>query len=150
MNIDTHYLKGLLGAFKSSNTPFTNINILKEHGFHHDDDSFLFHMQMLEDKRLVRACTGSGIGYSHTESGETVWLTRNMRLTSEGHDLALALERGEVWEIIKNEFNNEGISVLLKVAIVLSENFAIEKVNSLIAKQEAFQSYSIDMDHGTV
>ena len=150
MDIDTHYLKGLLDVFKSSKTPFTNINKIREHGFDHDDDSFLFHMQILEDKRLVRASTGNGIGYTHTTSGETAWLTREIRLTSEGHDLASALERNEVWEIINNEFDNEGITVLVKVAIVLSENYAMEKVNTLMTGQNAFQAYSIDMDHGTV
>ena len=150
MNIDTHYLKGLLDVFKSSKTPFTNINKLREHGFDHGDDSFLFHMQILEDKRLVRTSAGTGIGYSQTESGETVWLTRELRLTSEGHDLASAFERNEIWEIIKSEFSNEGITVLVKVAIVLSENYAMEKVNTLMTGQNAFQAYSIDMDHGTV
>jgi repressor of nif and glnA expression len=150
MNIDTHYLKGLLGVFKSSNTTFTNINKLKEHGFDHEEDSFLFHMQILEDKQLVRSCTGSGIGYTHTTSGETAWLTRDIRLTSEGHDLASALEKNEIWEIISNEFDNEGISVLVKVAFVLSENYALEKLDNLMAEQSTFQSYSIDMDHGAV
>lgn len=150
MNIDTHYLKGLLGVFKSSNTPFTNINKLKEHGFDHDNDSFLFHMQILEDKRLVRASTNNGIGYTHTASGDTAWLTREIRLTSEGHDLASALEINEIWEIINNEFDNEGISVLVKVAIALSENYAMEKINILMAGKNSFQSYSIDMDHGAV
>jgi hypothetical protein len=150
MNIDTHYLKGLLDVFKSSNTPFTNINKLNEHGFDHEDDSFLFHMQILEDKQLVRSATGNGIGYTHTTSGETAWLTRDIRLTSEGHDLASALEKNEIWKIISNEFNNEGISVLVKVAFVLSENYAMEKLDNLMAEQSTFQSYSIDMDNGTV
>ena len=150
MNIDAHYLKGLLGVFKSSNTPFTNINKLKEHGFDHEDDSFLFHMQILEDKNLVRASAGNGIGYTHTTSGDIAWLTRDIRLTSDGHDLASALERNEIWEIIKSEFDNEGISVLVKVAIVLSENYAMEKLEALMSEQNVFQSYNIDMDHGTV
>jgi hypothetical protein len=107
-------------------------------------------MQILEDKQLVRSCTGSGIGYTHTTSGETAWLTRDIRLTSEGHDLASALEKNEIWEIISNEFDNEGISVLVKVAFVLSENYALEKLDNLMAEQSTFQSYSIDMDHGAV
>jgi repressor of nif and glnA expression len=150
MNIDAHYLKGLLGVFKCSSTPFTNINKFKEHGFHFEDDAFLFHMQILEDKDLVRSSTGNGIGYTHTTSGEVAWLTRDIRLTSEGHDLASALERNEVWEVIKSEFDNECLTILIKVAIALAENYAMEKLTALITEQNAFPMYSIDMDHGTV
>jgi hypothetical protein len=150
MNIDAHYLKGLLGVFRSSNTPFININKLREHGFDHADDAFLFHMQILEDKDLVRPSTGNGIGYTHTTSGDIAWLTRDIRLTSEGHDLASALERNEVWKIIKSEFDSEGISVLVKVAIALAENYAMEKLDALMAEQNVLPAYNIDMDHGTV
>ncbi|MGD9000668.1 MAG: hypothetical protein PVF75_09655 [Granulosicoccaceae bacterium] len=150
MNIDTHYLKGLLGVFKYSNTPFANINHFKEQGFNFEDDTFLFHMQLLEDKDIVRASTGKGIGYTRTTTGEGAWLTRDIRLTSKGHDLAAALERNEVWEIIKNEFHNEGISVLIKVAVELAENYAMGKLNELINEQNILQPCSIDMDRGVL
>jgi hypothetical protein len=148
MNIDTHYLKGLLGVFKQSDTPFANINHFKEQGFNFEDDTFLFHMQLLEDKDIVRASTGKGIGYTRTTTGEGAWLTRDIRLTSKGHDLAAALERNEVWEIIKNEFHNEGISVLIKVAIALSESHAMQKLSTLVNEQNVLQSYNIDMNGG--
>jgi hypothetical protein len=150
MYIDAHYLKELLGVFRQSRKPFTNINHLQQSGFDCEDDVFLFHMQLLEDHNLVRTPSGKSLGYTHTDSGEGVWITRDMRLTSKGYDLAAALHREEIWEVIKSEFRNEGLSVLMKVALKLAENYVMEKVNLLVNEQSVLETYSIDMDRGTL
>ena len=150
MYIDAHYLRELLGVFRRSSKPFTNINHLEKSGFDCDDDVFLFHMQLLEDTDLLRTPSGKSLGYTHSDSGVGAWLTRDMRLTAKGHDLAAALDQDEVWDIIKNEFRNEGLSMLMKIALTLAETYAMKRIDLLRNERSVLEAYSIDMDQGTI
>jgi hypothetical protein len=54
MKIDQDYLKGLLEAFENAEEPTTDIEELQRLGFNYEDDKFIFHLQILADRMLVR------------------------------------------------------------------------------------------------
>jgi len=131
MKIDQDYLKDLLNAFQAEESLYTDINKLKEKGFDHLTDKFLFHIQILEDKKLIENCTkNSKIGYDFTLDGGISWTIVPLRLTATGHDLIEALNKSEVWDIIKMYFKEASISTLVSVGTELVKKLALEKIDN--------------------
>ena len=131
MKIDQDYLKALLNAFQAEESLYTDINKLKEKGFDYLTDKFLFHIQILEDKKLIENCTkNSRIGYDFTLDGGICWTVVPLRLTATGHDLIEALNKSEVWEIIKKYFKEASISTLVNVGTELVKRIDLDTIDN--------------------
>jgi len=77
------------------------------------DDKFLFHIQILEDQKLIECLDKkSELGYEITLGGEYKWNSRPLRLTAAGHEFAEALNKSEIWEILKHEFRDASLTTL--------------------------------------
>jgi hypothetical protein len=133
MKIDQDYLKDLLNAFQAEESLYTDINKLKEKGFDHLTGKFLFHIQILEDKKLIENCTKDfRIGYDFTLDGGISWTILPLRLTANGHELLEALNKSEVWDIIKKEFKEASVSTLFSVGTTLVKNLALKKIEKYL------------------
>lgn len=136
MKIDQQYLKDLLIAFEDTDGPDTMIDELEEAGFNRNDSNFIFHMRLLYDNGLIVRVDGeSGIGHKMLQSlGEGIdyhWLDVPLRLTARGHDFIADLRQKEVWQTIKTNFKDEGISTLMGLSKSLAMGFAKKKVKEL-------------------
>lgn len=117
MKIDQDYLKGLLEAFQSSESPDTDINQLKEQGYDCEKDAFIFHMRLLEDRNLIVRSDGeSGFGAFQSLDGQTHWAVMPLRLTAIGHDFIDALKNKEVWSKLKTGFKDASMGTLMTVS----------------------------------
>ncbi|HEX9593979.1 MAG TPA: hypothetical protein VGB12_11660 [bacterium] len=132
MKIDQAYLKQLLNGFLVSERSFVWPGDLLHDGVELDD-KFLFHMQILEDQRFVECLDRRlDLGYEITLGGEFTWHSRPLRLTAAGHEFVDALNRSEIWEVIKAEFQDASVATLTTAAKGLLEAFARKQIQKYL------------------
>ncbi|MGC8343625.1 DUF2513 domain-containing protein [Pantoea ananatis] len=136
MKIDHQYLKDLLIAFEDTYGPDTMLADLIKAGLDVNDSNMIFHMRLLYDNGLIVRVDGkSGFGHEMSRTlGEGVryyWVDTPLRLTARGHDFIEALRQKEVWNTVKNNFNEASLSTLVEVAKQLAQGFAKQKVKQL-------------------
>jgi hypothetical protein len=128
MKIDQAYLKQLLNGFLASDRSFVWVGDLLHDGVELDD-RFLFHMQILEDQRFIECLDRRlDLGYEIGLGGEFTWQSRPLRLTAAGHEFIDALNRSEIWEVLKAEFQDASLSTLTTAAKGLLEAFARKQI----------------------
>lgn len=132
MKINQYYLKGLLEAFESSDTPTTDIQKLAKRGFSCEEDTFIFHLQILSDQNFVKPEQGNSLGYEKSAGGNVSWSVIPLRLTAQGDEFLEALCNNEVWGAIKSEFKDASIGTLWRVSKELIEGYAKKKVTTLL------------------
>lgn len=97
------------------------------------DDKFLFHIQILEDQKLIECLDKkSDLGYEITLGGEYKWNSRPLRLTATGHEFAEAMNKSEIWEILKHEFRDASLTTLKSAATSLLTAFAKKQINKYL------------------
>ncbi|CND91858.1 Hypothetical protein (DUF2513) [Yersinia rohdei] len=135
MKIDQEYLKKLLIAFEDTIGPDTILSELEGAGFSKDDNNFIFHMRLLYDNGLIIRVDGEfGFGhelFSSLQEYSYYWVETPLRLTARGHDFIADLRQKEVWQTIKTEFKDEGLSTLMSVTKSLAEGFAKKKIKDI-------------------
>jgi hypothetical protein len=133
MRINQEYLKQLLEAFLDSKHPSINIDDLKELGLFDEQDLFVFHMQILDDKNLIVQMDGDcGFGLQMDMAGGYHWAVLPLRLTAAGHEFADALNNKEVWNTIKSSFKDVSIDTLVSVSKQLAEGYFKKKVENIL------------------
>jgi len=132
MKIDQEYLKSLLNTFIESPRSFIWVADFIEDGIE-IDDKFLFHIQILEDQHFIECLDKkSEIGYEITLGGEFEWNSRPLRLTAVGHEFVEAINRDEIWEVMKKEFKTASLSTLKSAASSLLQAFAKKQINKYL------------------
>jgi hypothetical protein len=132
MKIDQEYLKTMLNTFVESPHSFIWVADLIEKGIEMDD-KFLFHMQILEDQGFVEALDKkSDLGYEILLGGEYKWNSRPLRLTASGHEFVEAINRSEIWEVIKEEFKDSSLSTLKSAASTLLKALAKKQIHKYL------------------
>lgn len=133
MKIDQDYLRGLLIAFESSESPQTNIYELKEQGFDCETDTFVFHMRLLDDRGLITRNDGRpGFGTVESLDGKIHWAVMPLRLTASGHDFFEAIRNKEVWSTVKEGFKDASIGTLVTVSKKLLDGYLQKKIDTLL------------------
>jgi len=129
VKIDQEYLKIMLNTFIASPKAFIWVADITEQGIKMDD-KFLFHIQILEDQNFIECLDKkSDIGYEITLAGKFVWNSRPLRLTAAGHEFVEAINRDEIWTIIKDEFKDASLSTLKSAASSLLKAYAKKQIN---------------------
>jgi len=132
MQIDQDYLREILNTFTQSTRSFIWLEDLTRKGIE-IDDKFLFHIQILEDQQFVECLDKrSDIGYEITLGGNFEWKSRPLRLTASGHEFTEAINRPEIWDILKQEFKDASLSTLKSAATSLLLAFAKKQVNKYL------------------
>jgi hypothetical protein len=132
MKVDQEYLKLILNTFIASPRSFIWVADLMERGIEMDD-KFLFHIQILEDQDLIEALDKkSDLGYEITLGGEYRWQSRPLRLTASGHEFVEAMNKSEIWEIIKEEFKDSSLSTIKSAATTLLKAFAKKQIDKYL------------------
>lgn len=133
MVIDKEYLKGLLEAIQSSDTPTTDIKELDRLGFSYEDDKFIFHTDILIDKGYLESIGPfRGVGYQIAGNNQIDWKIVPIRLTASGHEFIESLNEPDVWESIQSNFKEASLDTLIVVAKDLATGFAKQKVKALL------------------
>lgn len=133
MKIEQDYLKGMLVAFESAESPTTNIQELSEKGFKYSEDKFIFHLQILADQGFVEREQGTGLGYVKGADDYISWSVVPLRLTAQGHSFIEALKNNEVWNTIKSDFKEATMETLWNVSKGLLDGYTKKKVEALIS-----------------
>ena len=132
MKIDQPYLRELLNSFIDSTRSFIWVSDCIDRGIE-IDDKFLFHMQILEDQGFIECLDKrSDLGYEITLGGEFSWHSRPLRLTAAGHEFVDAINRPEVWEVLKSEFKDASLATLRSVAVSLLAGFAKKQIGKYL------------------
>ena len=132
MKIDQEYLREILNTFIESPRSFIWVEAITNKGIE-TDDKFLFHIQILEDQHLIECLDKkSDIGYEITLGGNFEWKSRPLRLTASGHEFTEAINRPEIWEILKDEFRDASLSTLKSTATTLLIAFAKKQINKYL------------------
>ncbi len=132
MKIDQEYLREILNTFIESPRSFIWVEDITNKGIE-TDDKFLFHIQILEDQHLIECLDKkSDIGYEITLGGNFEWKSRPLRLTASGHEFTEAINRPEIWEILKDEFRDASLSTLKSTATTLLIAFAKKQINKYL------------------
>lgn len=132
MNIDQEYLREILNTFTESPRSFIWVEDLTNKGMELDD-KFLFHIQILEDQHFVECLDKrSDLGYEITLGGNYEWKSRPLRLTASGHEFTEAINRPEIWEILRDEFRDASLSTLKSTATALLIAFAKKQINKYL------------------
>ena len=130
MKIDKEYLKTILNTFMESPRSFVWVRDIMDKGIAMDD-KFLFHMQILEDQKLIECLDKkSDLGYEISLGGGFEWHSRPLRLTSDGHEFVEAINRDEIWSVIKEEFKDSSLSTLKSAASSLLSAFVKKQLNN--------------------
>jgi hypothetical protein len=132
--LELHYKnrREILNAFIESPRSFVWVADIVEKGIE-IDDKFLFHIQILEDQHFVECLDKkSEIGYEISLGGQFEWKSRPLRLTASGHEFTEAINRPEIWEILKAEFKDASLSTLKSTATSLLLAFAKKQVNKYL------------------
>jgi hypothetical protein len=133
MKIDQEYLKHLLEIARRSPRPTFTIEDFDEAGVPHDTDAFEFHMQIINEQRLIVQDDGDyGFGMVKSIDGFRSWSVLPLRLSADGHEFIEALENVDVWTTIKRDFRDASIKTLKDVGLQLLEGYVKKKVNGLI------------------
>jgi hypothetical protein len=132
MKIDQEYLRQILNTFTESTRSFIWIADICDKGIE-VDDKFLFHMQILEDQKFIECLDKmSDFGYEITLGGEFKWNSRPLRLTASGHEFLEAINRPEIWDVLKAEFRDASLSTLKSVAGTLLSAFARKQLGKYL------------------
>ena len=138
MKVNNEYMKGLLDAFESSETPLTDIYVLKDKGFSYEEDIFVFHMDILLDKGFIESKSNTnGIGYRLMSDRSKVWSVIPLRLTAQGHEFIDSLNEPDVWENIQKNFKDSSIDTIKSVSKDLAIGFAKKKVTELLTSDDS-------------
>lgn len=122
----------MLNTFIDSPHSFIWVSDLMDRGIEMDD-KFLFHIQILEDQGFVEPLDKkSDLGYEILLGGEYRWNSRPLRLTASGHEFAEAVNKSEIWEIIKEEFKDSSLSTLKSAAATLLKAFAKKQIDKYL------------------
>jgi len=124
MKIDYDYLKKMLGIFLNSEKWCVTINDFDSIVNLDDEKSknvFLHHLSILTD-RLMISLKGKPpekglqcLGIDFDLNGNTYTACFDWRLTADGHDFAVALNKPEVLEFIKTQLKEEGFSAVVDI-----------------------------------
>ena len=132
MKIDQDYLREILNTFIESPRSFIWIADIIDKGIK-TDDKFLFHMQILEDQHFIECLDKtSALGYEITLGGNFEWKSRPLRLTASGHEFTEAINRAEIWDILKEEFSDASLSTLKSTATTLLIAFTKKQINKYL------------------
>ena len=132
MQIDQEYLRQILNAFIDSSRSFVWVADIMEKGIE-IDDKFLFHMQILEDQRFIECLDKkSDLGYEIRLGGNFEWQSRPLRLTAAGHEFVEAINRPEIWDVLKAEFADASLSTLRSAAKTLLLAFAKKQLGKYL------------------
>lgn len=138
MKLDTIYIKKLLLSIESSKIarPYLG-EIIQIMGMKDIDNEFLLHYEVLFDYGFIEAPwinegIGGAKGIIDVDGDDITWMDVPLRLTGKGHEFIMALEKVEVWEVIKSEFKESSIKTIFKVACGLVEGLAKKKVEGIL------------------
>ena len=132
MKIDQEYLKLMLNTFVESPHSFIWVADFIDRGIEMDD-KFLFHIQILEDQKFIEPLDKkSDLGYEILLGGEYRWQSRPLRLTASGHEFIEAINKSEIWKIIKEEFKDSSLSTLKSAATSLLKAFAKKQLGKYL------------------
>jgi hypothetical protein len=139
MQIDNLYIKKLLDRILEHNCADFDIGMFSDL-WDNDEDldarhKFVFHFEIFVDQGFVVSSTGSGgIGIRHNgnKADPYVFSIIPLRLTAAGHQFAAALNKPDVFKILKDKFNNDGPFEFVKAAIKLSSKVADRKLSSYL------------------
>lgn len=127
MKPDPDYLRSLLNALQASPSPWPSIAKLAEGGIE-PNEQMLFHLQLLNDGGFVQPVNAdSNFGFMEFSDGFSCQ-DASLRLTAQGYEFIEALDKKEVWDVIRSQFRGASIKTLFQVGRALVEGYARETI----------------------
>jgi Hypothetical protein (DUF2513) len=132
MKIDQDYLKQILSTFENAEKAAIILSGF-ESQIDEDEEKFIFHMKILEDKKFIVSRDGlENLGFVYGADNYLCFSDNYLRLTAQGHEFIEALNDAKVWESIKTNFKDSSIETLWSVSKQLLEGYAKTKVQDIL------------------
>lgn len=137
MRIDIEYIKNFLEIVLNNEHPQFNIKHPDLKPLWDDDkklEKLIFHMEILEDQGLIESTIkSSGIGFSHSLSGQYTVSVIPLRLTANGHQFAADLNKPGVIEQLKTSFKDAGPKEAVNIVFTLGKKILEKKLDNFIS-----------------
>ena len=125
MKQDPEYLRKLLDTLQASPSPWPRIGYLEASGIE-PDEQMLFHLQLLNDGGFVQSMDDdSAFGFEEV-CDEFCYRDVSLRLTAQGHEFIEALDKQEIWDVVKGQFKGASLKTLFTVSRAMLDGYARE------------------------
>lgn len=128
MIIDIEYVKIILEEFQNANTAHINSTLFSEY-IKKDEEKFIFHWEILQDKMLVSGTNGKIAHIIKYGLSDCIFIGGvKLRLTDEGHQFCDALNDSEILLKLKTELKTFSMDSMINIASKMFD----KKLQSLI------------------
>lgn len=125
MKQNPEYLRHLLDTLQESPSPWPSIGYLADSGIK-PDEQMVFHLQLLNDGGFVQPM-GDDSNFGFLNFGDEVKHTHaSLRLTAQGHEFIEALDKQEIWDVVKSQFKGASLKTLFTVSRAMLDGYARE------------------------
>ena len=132
MKPDLEFLKKILTTLQASPRPWPTIGELENAGVDADEDLCL-HLELLDDYGFIQSKADDGsFGFQDGIGGEIYWADVPVRITASGHEFIEAMEKPEIWNVIKSEFKESSIKTIFTIGTSLVEGYAKDKLEKYL------------------
>ncbi|MDH5934455.1 MULTISPECIES: DUF2513 domain-containing protein [Vibrio] len=144
MQIKLEYMSTLCSVFLESDTAMVELEEFDlagiEVGFPMLDESFLFHIQLMLDSRLISDVNGDNLGLATIGillNGDGSYRSQNkkFRLTQKGHDFSKSLTNKEILNKLATELKDAPFKSIFDGGQKLLEYYAKKKLDLLLAAE---------------
>jgi len=128
MTIDIDYIKILLTDFQECESAYIDSSFFSKY-IKEDENKFIFHWEILQDKGLVSGTNGKQINVIQHGLNDYVFISGiNLRLTDQGHQFYEALKDEEILEKLKSNVKSFSLDSMIKMGKILFD----KKLESLL------------------
>jgi len=132
MRIDQEYLKSLLKCFVEADTAYINADIISSTLEIEINEKLLFHLEILNDKGLVRRDgDNAGIGMQLDSIGNVYYSVVPLRLSADGYEFYDAISKPEIWKKLRANFENAALDTLMTAGKELLKEAIKQSVSAI-------------------
>lgn len=128
MKIDIEVVKNYLTVFQEYDSPvISTYELFKLLGLDYqknDDIKVLYHyLKILFDQDLIdiestKAEDKQTLGFSFSHSGRVILLSRQFRLTNEGHKTLEIMQQSKIWNFTKSQLGTIGVESIKQIPTI--------------------------------
>lgn len=132
MKLDHELNKKILAAIEELSEPYVSLGDVTEKAGIPFDEKAVHHFEILADQDLVARSDGSksmGVkvgGDGHISASKGI----SIRLTAEGHEYILAINKSVIWEKAKSKFGDLGMAAMKEGAKVLIQGLVAQRLQN--------------------
>lgn len=140
MRIDLAFHKEILKVFLDSELSTIELTDFSNAGINWQTEKFLFHFRLLAENHLISNKNNESgniktLGIDIGASGDIRPNSTPLRMTQNGHDFATILNKTEVFEELKENFQDHTFQTLFEYGKKLLEHIVKKKLEPILSDE---------------